>query len=435
MRRAALVLALALVATPVRQADAYVLEEDAFEEIATEVGVIIRSFTFLLSGDLLDEPFQSDDQSPLFRELIDLRMYVQHRTRNFKFVFHNALVTTVRSAPALELIGLGRTGGPPRFLPLFVELIDDDNVVLRDDVDWVYASYRFGRLTVTAGRQPVTFGRGQLWSPLDLVGTFALTEVDRDYKPGVDALRLDLGIGDRTNFTLLASAGELVNDEDGDGNDDYDLGVEGVGSTAIGRFTTGSDRWELGLLSGWVRGDFVAGADVVFDLDSINVYLEASATVPIDAEDSPVTDARVVGKAVAGVTVRTGDLTITPELLYNGFGASESGDYFAVASSTRFAIGEQVTLGQVHGGLFANYDISPVLKIRGGGLINMLDPSALASGRLVYDASGSTQLILGVYVPTGDGPEVTAGPGSLPVLRSEFGTYPFFVFSEFKTVL
>lgn len=419
-----------------RDASAYVLGEDEFEEISTEIGAIIRSFTFFLAGDILEPPLAAEDNSPLFREILDLRLYFQHRTPRYKVVIHNALVNTIRSSDALELIGLGRTGGPPLLLPLFVEIADDENVLLRNDVDWIYAAFNFGPVTATVGRQPITIGRGSLWSPLDLIGTFALTEVDRDYKPGADAVRLQFSLGARTNITAIASTGELIRDQDGDGKGDYDLEAERRGTTGILRATTGGDRWEGGLLGGYVRGDLVAGGDMVFDLGQVKLYAEGSATFPSDdSVESPASDDDVVGKALLGATIRAGDLLISPEIFYNGFGASDPDDYAAVALSSRVDIGEQVTLGELHSALFFDYSVTPVLKLRGGALVNTLDPSALATGRLIYDASGSTQLILGTYVPVGEGPEATGDPAAPFQLQSEFGAYPYFAFAEFKTIL
>ncbi len=81
---------------------------------------------------------------------------------------------------------------PPRWLPLTVTITDEPTLTLRDTVDWVYAAYTRGPVTITLGRQPVSFGRAKLWSPMDLVAPFALTEVDTEYRPGADAVRIDL---------------------------------------------------------------------------------------------------------------------------------------------------------------------------------------------------------------------------------------------------
>ena len=46
---------------------------------------------------------------------------------------------------------------------------------------------RFDKATLALGRQPVDFGSGRLWQPLNVFGAFAPTDLDTDFKPGIDA--------------------------------------------------------------------------------------------------------------------------------------------------------------------------------------------------------------------------------------------------------
>ncbi len=51
------------------------------------------------------------------------------------------------------------------------------------------ASYkrRFDKVSVSLGRQPIDWGSGRFWQPLNVFGAFAPTDLDTDYKPGIDA--------------------------------------------------------------------------------------------------------------------------------------------------------------------------------------------------------------------------------------------------------
>jgi hypothetical protein len=68
-----------------------------------------------------------------------------------------------------------------------------------------------------------------------------------------------------------------------------------------------------------------------------------------------------------------------------------------------------------------------------GGFLsaNVLDPSALGSLTLSYEASHNTRLVCGTYLATGRRPRA----GTLPQPRSEFGAYPDFVFTELRVAL
>jgi DNA-binding GntR family transcriptional regulator len=61
------------------------------------------------------------------------------------------------------------------------------------------------RLKVTVGRQPVAFGSGMFFTPLDLISSFTPTTIDAEYKPGVDVVRVDVFRGFATNGTVLVA--------------------------------------------------------------------------------------------------------------------------------------------------------------------------------------------------------------------------------------
>ena len=60
---------------------------------------------------------------------------------------------------------------------------------------------------ITVGRQAITLGTAYFWNPLDVFRPYDATTFDRDYKTGVDALRLDVALSDFWSTTLIYSAG------------------------------------------------------------------------------------------------------------------------------------------------------------------------------------------------------------------------------------
>ncbi len=59
-------------------------------------------------------------------------------------------------------------------------------------IDRAVFKRRFGQASLALGRQPVDFGSGRFWQPLNVFGAFAPTDLDTDYKPGIDAAVLDI---------------------------------------------------------------------------------------------------------------------------------------------------------------------------------------------------------------------------------------------------
>ncbi|MCV2423440.1 hypothetical protein [Paucibacter sp. DJ2R-2] len=61
----------------------------------------------------------------------------------------------------------------------------------RLQLDWAYLSARQAGWQYSLGRQPISRGLGRLWSVLDLHAPFQPLDLERLYKPGVDALLFD----------------------------------------------------------------------------------------------------------------------------------------------------------------------------------------------------------------------------------------------------
>ena len=438
-------LALVLPALAPTPAAAFVLSEDPLEEKSVELGVTARLFSFVLTGPTLDAPYNRQatppfsfvDADPSGLGIFDLRLSFAYRAPRVKVVLHNQLTVSVRSHASAGPLAMGRGMEPPRWFPLQADLTDADDgtMLVREALDWAYAAVSLGPVTLTLGRQPVTFGRGKIWSAEDLVSTFSITEVDTEFKPGADALRLDCSVGQAGQLTVVAAAGEH--------GDELSLS----GSSFVARYKHSLGRVEAGLLGGYVRGDGVAGLDAAWDVGSFDLYAELTVTFPTDRSLSPndqTAQASLLGpgleatgpavvRAVLGATFKPhAKLTLVPEVYFNGFGTWDNEQYLAVAQSQRLALGEQSTLGRLYLGGLCLFEAHPLLTLNAVGLFNLRDPSSLLSLGGVYNVAANVELKAGVYLPLGRVPDTSA---LLPVPRSEFGMYPYFFFFELKAAM
>lgn len=406
-------------------ARAVVLDEDELADTSTEVGAIVRAFSFLTFGEVLEPPTLPDDLNPSGVGVFDLRLYAARRGGSYKVVVHDQLTSAARSHGLSSGLAIGRGLPPPRWLPLRWELADEPTLGVVNTVDWAYVAVDRGPVTITVGRQPVSFGRGKLWSPTDVISTFALTEVDTEYKPGTDAARVDWTVAERAQVTAVAAVGELEPEDDGD------LGASVRGSSFVARGQRGWDGGELGVMVGYVRGDPLVAVDGVWDAGGFEVYGEAVATlVTGDGLGSAVVDdGGVATRAVLGATYKpTGKLTLVPELAYNGFGAWDDADYAPVALSDRVAVGEQIFLGRLYASAAVDWELHPLIHVSGAALVNLRDPSALATIAVRGSLGDNAEAAIGGYVPAGETPE-------LPAIGSEYGVYPHFVFATVKAAL
>jgi len=417
------------------RARAFVLAEDPLEETSTELGLTARFFAFVLTGPTLRTPYNQADQDPTGLSLTDLRVTFAHRSPRWKVVAHNQLSMRLRAHDTGGVVGLGRGQEPRRWLPLQADLAQEGGLLLREDLDWAFVALTLGPVTLTVGRQPVTLGRGTFWKPLDLVSTFTLTEVDTEFKPGADAVRVEWQAASRTVITALAAAGR----------DPADNELALRGSSMILRGQQGWDTGEAAVTLGFVRRDIVLGLDAVWDAGALDLYGEATVTVVTDQSLTPREQdtGRAVPRVVLGARARPrSHVMVGGELYYQGFGTWDTADYYRVVLSERVAMGELFGLGRLYAAALCDWEAHALVHVTGALVANLHDPSALLSLGARYNLAANVELTGGVYLPLGRVPHLTrvSAPGGASTLmvgepRSEFGLYPTFVYLELKAVM
>lgn len=284
---------------------------------------------------------------------------------------------------------------------------------------------RLDMLDVIVGRQPVTFGSTFFFTPMDLVAAFSPTTIDREYKPGIDAARVDMFFGTSGRLTLVAAyAG------------DWDVDQFILASRASTTF----DVWDVGVLAARSHGDLVLGVDVSGDI--LGVALRGETTVTRPRQGDPFV------RASLGSDIRPGyGLTLMGEVYAQSLGADDPADYLKVAASERFARGELWAMGQYYAALSLGYELLPIVNLGAFAVANLLDGSALIGPSLGWSISDEAALSLGAYIGLGKRPEdVTLPSMSAPGLasgaaqdpsqllrpRSEFGLSPAALFAELK---
>jgi hypothetical protein len=407
------------------------LEEDAIEERSTVLGLHLRSFSFFFAGATLRPPYSAQDDDPTGFQVVDLRLSLAHTRPALKLVLHGQVAGLLRTSSGRGALGLGRGLPPLRFFPLQYDSGADDPVQIRTSIDWAYLAYRIGPVTISVGRQPITYGRGRIWHPTDLISQFALTEVDTEYKPGADALRVDWAVAAGQQLTLIAVAGEL--------DDDHDAEASLRGSSFLLRYQLGVLRGEIGITAALIRRDAVLAVDGSFDLGRVDLYGELTLTIPTAGSLWPREKAAdqleigpVVPRALVGLSLKAiKKLTLGAEVYFNGFGRYQPRDYVLLLTSERLRVGELTNTGMFYAGVLAEWQVHPLINLGGVLLSNVRDPSGLLLLSVRYNVAPNVELQGGVYLPMGRHPDLRRGFE----VRSEFGLYPTFAFIELKLAI
>jgi hypothetical protein len=252
------------------------------------------------------------------------------------------------------------------------------------------------------------------WPSLDLFAPFSPRRVDRDYKPGIDAIRATIPLG---AFSEVEVIGAILGPS---------LSRDGT-LGALTRFKLGSLDW--GLMGGKFHRDTVAGSFLTADAWGTGLRGEVSWTQSGDPEDR-VRDRRTFWRAAAGVDRQlTPTVSVTAEFSFNGYGANQASDYLDRSTADRVLRGEINALGRFYTGVSGVWSFHPLGTLTNTLLINLQDPSTLWVPSFHWSTSNNSDVLAGAQIGIGTGLQ-SSGMG--PVPQSEYGLVPNTLFAAIR---
>jgi len=331
-----------------------------------------------------------------------------------------------RTRLASEASGLGGGAGvlpsfakaPYRISQLDWELAGSDTFVYRHELDRALLALHPEWGEVTVGRQAIGLGRGVLFSAVDVFAPFSPTEVDREWRRGVDAVRVEYRTSATSSIELLSVFGETWDD-----------------SAVLGRIRGYMGDVDGELIFGKRAEDAMVAGIVSAAVGDAEVHVELAAYDTPDAQpDGGLFGSdHLVGKAVLGAsyTFDVGNgLTLFGEYHYSGFGVKNVRDATRrlrnAAFQERLLRGDMQILGRQALGCQLTY---PFSEAWGGSLLLLASPvdgSGLISPGLAWDFSESGSLRLSAFIPWGEEPRCGK-------FRSEYGATAMNLFLQLST--
>ena len=296
-----------------------------------------------------------------------------------------------------------------RIKPLNWQIAEDNDGVWRHEIDRALVAYHADWGEVRAGRQAIGLGRGAVFSAVDLFAPFAPTEVDREWRRGVDAIRVEKYLTPTQSVEALAVFGESIDE-----------------SAFMGRWRGYVRNVDASLLAGRRSRDWLVAGVASAAVRDAEVHAEAA----LFKLDTPWPDGALFGDDDLVVKLLIGSsytfdwgngVTVMGEYHYSGFGVRDTDELSAALADEQFQKrllrGDTQILGQhgVAGRVSYQFGMDWTTDLL--VLINPVDGSGLVSPTAVYTLSDHINLTASLFIPWGASPE----NGNL---QSEYGATP-----------
>ncbi len=274
-------------------------------------------------------------------------------------------------------------------------------------VDSLNLRLSMGRVDLILGRQPVNLATTFFFSPNDFFAPFAAQAFYRTYKPGVDAVRAEIRLGNFSQLSLISVLGYSANRSGITGWSDFPADER---ASYLARISSVFNNFELAFIGGKVRKNTVIGGALQGEIFSrIGVRAEGNITHPDDnSKGSHLKLSVGIDRHFAN------SLDLRMEYYYQGDGTDKPAEYIAMLSredSGSYSGRNYLAIG-------SGYEFTPLFRGDISFIGNMEDYSGICSLYGVYSLSNETDLSFNLGIPFGKKPE-----GLL--IESEFGMYPY----------
>lgn len=91
-------------------------------------------------------------------------------------------------------------------LPLDWTVKKANSLLWRHELDRLSLRFSLPAADIVIGRQAISWGVGRIWTPADLFVAFSPVEIDREFKPGVDAVSVKWPLGSFSQFEAVYAA-------------------------------------------------------------------------------------------------------------------------------------------------------------------------------------------------------------------------------------
>lgn len=363
---------------------------------------------------------------PLQLHALNLRGTSSVKWDKFKFETHAEFLglgsSDIQTLDTLRQEAYGRAILPADDSALFDlsrELSNDSEFISGIRLDRLYLSRNFDSFSLKAGRDAVSWGNGLTFQALDFLNPFSPTEIDRDYKSGVDLFSAQTQISSTTDLELLAVPRRDV---------EHNVADDASSFAARLRTVLNPIETNLELVTAKHFDENLFGVSLSHNIFDAVFRFDLSLTNTEDSGDVPL----IVTNIDRSWVVFEKNVYGYIEYLYSGFGESRENYYSpSDALSERIARGELYTLGRNYLSLGGRLELHPLWNLFSNLIFNLDDESGIIQLHSQHDLLQDLQLLVGFNLPYGGSgdeyggvptqvPGISVGPSSEGYVRLQY---------------
>ena len=257
---------------------------------------------------------------------------------------------------------------------------------------WLKGRHRVDRLQLSwstptgidaiLGRQAISWGTTAYLTPADPFAPFSPSDTFREYRRGIDALRLRAYPGALSEIDVVLRPSRLEKREEW---------------TVLGRVLTIWENWEVSAWGGSLYGDAAVALGSAGEVATW--ALRAEAALRNTGGNARLRGALSVSRSFE---IDTRSLGLALEYQHDGHGAAGRKDFGPVLQSEEYRRGELQVPGRDHLLARAAYQVHPLWEISGLALWNLNTGSIVLSPGFSYSVSDEATLSGGVAGSIGD---------------------------------
>lgn len=290
-----------------------------------------------------------------------------------------------------------------------------DRAVYKTQIPQISKLFGDASASASIGRQPIDWGAGRFWQPMNVFGSFAPTDLDTDFKPGIDAATLDFY---PSAFSSLTAAYVF--------SSDAQTLSKGKTNVALHYRAQVGDVSELGLIAADVLDNRIYGGSFETSWQGMGFRVEGTRTHDKNAK-------RDYNFWIAGIDYQFDNgILIAGEIYNNERGAENVSQLNTVASQSWYRYGLLPQLSRQLAGISIQKDVTPLWQVQYLLLSSWLkdtrqdtEASWLNQINATYSVSNESSLLISALFTNGK------GLTSNQQLQSEFGAVPLSVTAKF----